>query len=179
MNANTKGIAPEITMPVIDDGLEAIEVKNTHGLTIGTWLFNPSDVGIIDRYNAALPKFESIFEPLQDANISVEGEGEDDASWALVTAAKEKLFDACAEVFGPTFKDAFFSTTHPFSPVKGHFYVENVLDYARKVIEIRMDTELKGIDKNVEKYTAAYAKKKAQYEKSKPKVVKAKEADDE
>ena len=42
-----------------------------------------------------------------------------------------------------------------------------------------MDTELKGIDGNVEKYTAAYAKKKKQYEKSKTKAVKAKEAESE
>lgn len=177
MNANVKNITP--VMPVIDDGLEAIEVKNTLGLTIGTWLFNPADFGIIDRYNEALPELETIFEPLQNASINTNGEGSDEDSWKIVTEAKERLYAVLGKVFGPTFADAFFSMTHPFSPVKGHFYVENVLDYARQVIELRMDTGLKGIDVNVEKYTAAYAKKKKQHEKSKPKAVKAKEAEAE
>ena len=119
MNANVKNITP--AMPVIDDGLEAIEVKNTLGLTIGTWLFNPADFGIIDRYNEALPELETIFEPLQNASINTNGEGSDEDSWKIVTEAKERLYAVLGKVFGPTFEDAFCSMTQPLSPVKGHF----------------------------------------------------------
>ncbi len=95
-------------MPVIDDGLEAIEVTNTLGLVIGTWLFNPADFGIIDRYNEALPELKTIFEPLQNANINANGEGADEDSWKTVTEAKERLYAVLGKVFGPTFADAFF-----------------------------------------------------------------------
>ena len=35
---------------IVNDGIVPVEIKNIHGDKIGVFYFNPSDIGIVERY---------------------------------------------------------------------------------------------------------------------------------
>lgn len=171
MNANVQN-TQNTTKPTIqiETGFIEVDVQDTSGKNVGVWYFNPTDVGIVDRFNAGIPKLEAVLEPLIDANISNTGEGEDDESWAILQTATEGLYAVCDEVFRSNFAEAFFTATHPFSPVGGKFYVERAFEAAGNFISAQFDAEVNKVSRNIEKYTKQYNKVRAKYEKSQPKA---------
>ena len=136
---------------VVDDGVIEVPILNKQGETVGMFSFNPSDIGIIDRYNEIAAEFQKITEPLERIGTSAD---EDDA--AAISLAKERLFEACNYLFGGSFSDAFFGHIHPFSLVRGRFYCENVLEAVGKFISAQFDREVSRVNARVEKYTRGY-----------------------
>lgn len=153
----------------VDDGSERVPVLNKQGKEIGVFFFNPTDLGIIDRYNEVVKKFPEVLEPLANVNIDANGESDDDESIAALGEAKEKLFELCDYLFGGNFAEAFFGTVHPFSPVSnGLFYCENAISAVGDFITNRFAGRVLDIHDRVEKYTKSYtAQNKPKLRKSK------------
>lgn len=150
---------------VIDDGREKVPIKNKHGDEVGVFYFNPTDLGIISRYNDMADRFDYIFEPLDkmgDSGIAADGTAEDPSDTATVEAlqeAEKRLYEACDKLFGGNLSEAFFGKIHPFSPIKGQFYCEMVLDVVGAFISEQFDQEIKRIkarEARVAKYTHGY-----------------------
>ena len=139
----------------VDDGYRRVPITNEYGDEIGVFYFNPTDIGIIERYNKLAETFDAITEPLEAvqnaADLSTE-ELEDKQVEAL-REAKERLYAAVDELFGGNAAEAFFGKVHPFSPVEGNFYCENVLQVVGEFIGKQFDTETKKMSARVEKYT--------------------------
>lgn len=143
---------------VIDDGSQRVSIKNTYGDEIGVFYFRPTDIGIVERYNAMVKKFDAIVEPLEAANIGAE-EAEGEMELAALTEAKNRLYDALNVVLGGDVSEAFFGKMHPFSPVNGSFYCEIALENLGKYISAQFEAETVKFNKRVEKYTKKYGKK--------------------
>lgn len=147
---------------VVDDGYQRIPIFNLHGDEVGVFYFNPTDMGIIQRYNEFAQNFESVTEPLErlaDSATGEEGEFTQAQEEALETAT-ERLYEAVNKLFNSDTAGAFFGKVHPFSPVDGEFYCTKVLEAVRVFISQQFDAQVAKINKRVDKYTKAIGKKK-------------------
>ena len=152
-------MADEIkTMPLsitVDDGFQRIPINNKYGDEIGVFYFNPTDIGIIERYNTLADTFDAIVEPLQAVEAASDGTDEEIEAKQMeaLNEAKERLYDAVDKLFGGNAAEAFFGKVHPFSPVDGNFYCEIVLQTVGQFISEQFDMETKKMSARVEKYT--------------------------
>ena len=149
-----KIISMDIT---VDDGSVRVPVKNTFGEEIGVFCFRPTDVGIIDRYNRMVERFEEVTEPLQNVSLSDTGEISEEET-AAMREAKDRLYTLLNEMFGGNMAEAFFGTMHPFSPVDGSFYCEKAIKAVGDFIAKQFEEETERMNKRVAKYTAKYRK---------------------
>lgn len=133
---------------VVDDGFQRVPITNKYGDEVGVFYFNPTDIGIVERYNRLAEKFDSITEPLQDVDANDES-----SEIKGLDEAKERLFEAVNELFGGNAAEAFFGKVHPFSPIDGKFYCETVLAAVGQFIGEQFEAETKKMSARVEKYT--------------------------
>lgn len=139
----------------VDDGYQRVPINNKYGDEIGVFYFNPTDIGIIERYNQLADTFDAITEPLEAVHNRADGEegATEEEQLKALEEAKERLYDAVDKLFGGNAAEAFFGKVHPFSPVDGMFYCEQVLQTVGKFISAQFDTETKKMSARVEKYT--------------------------
>lgn len=149
MAENIKNMNLAIT---VDDGFQRIPIKNKFDEEIGVFYFNPTDIGIIERYNKLAESFDSITEPLQ-AVTEAEGEEADREHVEAIKEAEKRLYAAVNELFGGDMAGAFFGKTHPFSPVNGSFYCEQALQAVGQFISAQFDAETAKFSERVAKYT--------------------------
>ena len=144
---------------VVDDGSVRVPIKNRQGEEIGVFYFRPTDVGMIDRYNALADEFDKIVEPLESVNIGADGTVDEtnNAEFSALKEAENRLYDACDKLFGGNMSEAFFGSMHPFSPIGGRFYCENVLEAVGNYISRQFAREVKKVDSRVLKYTHGYS----------------------
>ena len=141
---------------VVDDGSVEVPITNTHGKTIGVFYFRPTDFNIVKRYNEIADKFGEVVDPLINANIDTNGEGEDDKSVELLMAAQGRLFELVDYLLDGNASEAFFGSMNAFSPVGGKFYCENALEAVGNYISAKFDDEVKAISARVDKHTHGY-----------------------
>ena len=132
---------------VVDDGSRRVPIQNAEGEEIGVFRFHPTDIGIIDRYNRMVARFDEITRPLEQ----FAGEDEDRQAEALREAEK-RLYEAVNELFGGDAAGAFFGGMHPFSPVGGVFYCEAVLKAVGEYISEQFDAETAKFSGRAAKY---------------------------
>ena len=142
---------------VVDDGSERISVKNKTGEEIGEFYFRPTDIGIIQRYNEAVAKFDEIVAPLENISITAEGTAQENDKIAekALAEAERRLFEVCDFIFDGNMSEAFFGKMHPFSPINGSFYCENALNQIGAFISAQFEQETKKINRRMSKYIAS------------------------
>lgn len=151
---NNQNINNEI---LIDDGSIEVAVKNKQGVLIGTFSFKPTDVGIVDRYNETVKSFDKIVESLEHTGIKEDGTAESD--FEGLKNAETELFKAINYIFdSEDMAQAFFGNMHPFSPINGKFYCENVLEAIGQYIAGYFNKETEKINRRLKKYTGGYGK---------------------
>ena len=147
---------------VVDDGSQRIPIRNMSGDEIGVFYFRPTDIGIIQRYNDTVAKFDEIVAPLEAVNINPDGTTDETDETALkaMDEAEKKLFEACDYIFGGNMSEAFFGKMHPFSPIGGAFYCETALNSVGAFIATQFEQETKKISQRLNKYVGKYGKNK-------------------
>lgn len=144
---------------IVDDGSVKVPIRNRQGEEIGVFYFRPTDIGIIDRFNALADEFDQITAPLESVNIKADGtvDEKSEAEFVALKEAEQRLFAACDKLFDGNMAEAFFGKMHPFSPINGHFYCENALGAVGNYISRQFSREVKKVNSRVEKYTHGYA----------------------
>ena len=155
MKANEEAVEEPMEI-VVDDGSITVPIKNTNGELIGQFRFRPTDFNIVTRYNEVASRFADVVKPLIDANITPEGEGEDEESIKLLKEAEQRLFELIDYMLDGNMAEAFFGKMNAFSPVGGKFYCENALNAVGQFISRKFDVEIKQISARVSKYTHGY-----------------------
>ena len=142
----------------VDDGSVEVPIRNKQQEVIGVFVFRPTDIGIIERYNKVIGDFDEITAPLESVNIKADGtvDEKNEAEMKAMKEAEQRLYDACNYLFGGNFAEAFFGKMHPFSPVNGRFYCENALNVVGQYISAQFDREVKKVNSRVERYTHGY-----------------------
>ena len=147
---------------VVDDGSQRIPIRNLSGDEIGVFFFHPTDVGIIQRFNETMSKFDDIVAPLEQVDINPDGTADtnDDAAIKAISEAEKRLYEACDYIFNGNMSSAFFGKMHPFSPVGGVFYCESVLDKVGSFIAAQFEQETVKINNRLKQYVGKYGKAK-------------------
>lgn len=145
---------------VVDDGSQRVPIKNLSGDEIGVFYFHPTDVGIIQRYNERMSKFDEIVAPLEEVDINADGTANTDDGAAIdaLKEAEKRLYEACDYIFGGNMSEAFFGKMHPFSPVGGVFYCETALNKVGAFISAQFEQETTKINNRLKKYVGKYGK---------------------
>lgn len=139
---------------IVDDGSRRVPIENLEGKEIGFFTFHPTDLGIIERFNAMAERFDSVVEPL----AALEANGEELDIFApqnvdAVNAARDRLFAEVNTLLGSDdAAEAFFGSMHPFSPVDGDFYCNQVLALLGDYIGKQFSRETKAMSKKAKKY---------------------------
>ena len=136
----------------VDDGSRRVPIHNIHGEEIGVFHFHPTDIGIIQRYNDLVGRFDEITEPLLREDGGEE-EGREQRRAEALREAEKRLCDAVNALFGGDAAGAFFGNMHPFSPVGGAFYCETVLQALGQYISEQFDAETARFSRRTDKYT--------------------------
>lgn len=149
---------------VVDDGRVRVPIRNKLGEEVGVFYFQPTDVGIIERYNELADKLPEIIAPLEHMSISPDGEADDNnpTEVAALKEATKRLYEACDYMLGGNMSEAFFGKVNPFSPVDGSFYCENALNAVGRFISQQHDREIQKIEKRMNRYTQGYTGNRAQ-----------------
>ena len=146
----------------VDDGFQKIPIKNLYGDEVGVFYFNPTDMGIIQRYNEFANSFDHIVEPLEGLSDATNNDVDENttAQEKALNEATERLYEAVNKLFNGDMAGAFFGKVHPFSPVDGEFYCTKALESVRKFISDQFNLQAAKINKLVDKYTKIVSKKK-------------------
>ena len=147
---------------IIDDGSQRISIKNKLGDEIGVFMFRPTDVAIIQRYNEIAQKIDEIVAPLEEIDINGDGtaDGMDPHAAEVLEEAESRVFEAFDYLFDGNMSEAFFGKMHPFSPVGGVFFCESALAAVGSFISAQFEQETKKISKRMGKYISAKGRKK-------------------
>ena len=147
---------------VVDDGYQRIPIRNLHGDEVGVFYFNPTDIGIVQRFNEFAQNFSSVVEPLERLSETANDEADEFTTIQenALNEATERLYEAVNKLFNGDMAGAFFGKVHPFSPVDGEFYCTKALEAVRAFIGEQFDTQVAKINKRVDKYTKMVKKKK-------------------
>jgi hypothetical protein len=130
----------------VDDGSKVYDIVNQRKEKLGQFVFSPADVGIVERYEDALKEFDDIQNNL---------EGTNDAS--AVSVASDRMKIAIDKLFNADVSGSFFSITSPFTLLEsGEFFVVNVLNAVKAVIEKETGTRLNRAKTRASKYTQKY-----------------------
>lgn len=156
---NIQNTQQNINEIIIDDGSVNVPIRNKQGEEIGVFVFRPTDIGIIDRFNDLADEFDNITAPLESVNINPDGtvDEKNAAEFEALKEAESRLYSACDRLFGGNMSKAFFGKMHPFSPINGHFYCENALQAVGSYISRQFTREVKKVNSRVEQYTHGYA----------------------
>ena len=137
----------------VDDGYQRVPINNKYGDEIGVFYFNPTDIGIIERYNKLANSFDGITEPLESLSVDGDEDITDEKYASAISESKERLVTAVDELFQGNAAEAFFGKVNPFSPVDGMFYCETVLRVVGEFISKQFNTETEKFSARVAKYT--------------------------
>ena len=140
---------------VVDDGSRRVPILNTSGEEIGAFTFHPTDIGIVQRYNALAAEFDDIAAPLEALGVAEDGEADiTDARYAqALDEASGRLCAAVDRLLGSEDASAaFFGKMHPFSPVNGEFYCAQVLNALGAYIGAQFGRETAQFSDKAKKY---------------------------
>ena len=138
---------------VVDDGTEVIEVANRQGKVLGRFVFRPADMGIVDRWNAMVDDFDRVIEPIEALG---DEEPDQEAGFAALAEAKDRLCAALDKAFDGNVSEAFFAGVHPFAMVNGTLYCENVMNAVAAYMTSRFEEEFKHVNARQNPKVAGY-----------------------
>lgn len=130
---------------VIDDGTRVIPLKNTHGDTITEVKFRTTDIGIIERAQAAQKKIVEILSDLKGITINPDGSADDDEGIRKISEATARITETINDIFGDDVCTQLFRTCNPFSPVGGKFFAERVVTVLVKIVDDEITRQQKEI----------------------------------
>lgn len=132
----------------IDDGSEVFDIVNTRGELLGQFTFIPSDFDLVKRYEETVAAFEKMQSELQ---------GKENPSLEDIKEMDERMGKQVDYLFNAPVSEKFFSITSPFTMLNsGQFFVENVINAIRGVIEQKRNVKLQAVENHVKKYTQKY-----------------------
>ena len=133
----------------INNGLKTYDIADQDDNIVGSFSFNPSDTGIVKRYNAAIEKFQTVFD-------EIKGMDNPDAVEVL-EKLDEKAYELIDGIFNANIAKSFFSIMGPFSPLEsGNFFIEDVIDAIGQAFEAETGERVRKVNRKIQKHTKKY-----------------------
>lgn len=135
---------------IIDDGKKEIPVKNKFGETLAVLRFRITDVNIIKRAEQAEKGIMEAVKCLEDVKINSDGTAENSLDIELLTDTEIKIKEQINYIFNDDVCSDLFKTCNPFSPIRGRFFAEIVVEMLVKIINNEMSRQQ---EEHIRKYT--------------------------
>ena len=139
-----------------DDGYKEFMINDDPNRVIR---FNPSDYGIIERFNTARKDILNEIEKLQkDFDIKPDGtpdvpDDELEEAAEMMSKVRKLICDKVDYIFGNPVSEIAFGNQSPLSSIKGIPLFERFIRAAQPYIEEEVKKEQQASQKRVEKYT--------------------------
>lgn len=128
---------------IIDDGLHNVVFKNINGEVFSEFSFNPSDTGLLSRY-------DSFIEFLEGLEIK-----DDDDTASQILSFEKSIKEKIDELFNRNVSESIFKTYSPCTIFQnGDMFIEVVINRMGDVIEKETDNRLKKKVAKIKKATA-------------------------
>ena len=134
----------------INDGTVAEPIVNARGVKIGEVIYNPHDMGILDRYNLKQAEMQEIgdrLKSLQTDNIS-----------DVMTAVRTEFEPLLDYIVAPGFYEGTFSRIYPLTilPETGEMFCIAVLREVLDKVKETLNVDLKESAARKKKYLEGY-----------------------
>ena len=140
----------------IDDGSKVYDIENQRGEIVGQFVFTPSDMGIIERYEHFIKTFEALEERLNGIQNDTQNDTDE---LQLKKEVEAEIKEEIDYLFASDVSSSFFKTISPLTPLEsGEFYVENIVYAVKGVIEAETGKRLGKAKSRASKYTQKYHK---------------------
>lgn len=127
---------------VIDDGLYEVTFKNNNEEVFAKFSFNPSDTGLLSRYDSFIDFLDNYSMP-EDADINE------------IINLEETIKKKIDELFNREISKDIFAVYNPCTIfANGDMYIEVVIKHMSEIIEQETDTRLKKKVAKIRKATA-------------------------
>lgn len=151
-NKLVKDVKPTGNKIRIDDGSKVYDIENQRGETLGQFVFTPSDMGIVERYDHTIKVFENLQERLNGNESDTDG-------LQIKKEVEAEIKEEIDYLFASDVSGSFFKTISPFTPLEsGEFYVENIIYAVKSVVEAETGKRLGKAKSRASKYTQKYHK---------------------
>ncbi len=136
---------------IIEDGLKTYDIANKSGKIYGSFSFDPSDMGILKRYNEVVKVFEGM-----DFNFLEDDIAQNIEKYVEIENVVNEKFDY---LFNSDVSNTIFSITSPLTIIpSGILFLESALEAIGQVIENETGERVKKMNNRINKYTAKYHK---------------------
>ena len=136
---------------IIEDGLKTYDIANKSGEIYGSFSFDPSDMGILKRYNEVVKVFEGM-----DFNFLEDNIAQNIEKYVEIENVVNEKFDY---LFNSDVSNTIFSITSPLTIIpSGKLFLESALEAIGQVIENETGERVKKMNNRINKYTAKYHK---------------------
>lgn len=134
---------------IIEDGLKTYEIANKSGKIYGSFSFDPSDMGILKRYNEVVKVFEGM-----DFNFLEDDITQNIEKYVEIENVVNEKIDY---LFNSDVSSTIFSITSPLTIIpSGKLFLKSALEAIGQVIENETGERVKKMNNRVNKYTAKY-----------------------
>lgn len=131
-------------MAFVVSGFKVEDLIDEYGATVGQVKYNPHDIGIIQRYQKALPEFGNLTKIPQDKDY--------------IQNVTAKLKECLDMVFGAGFYDRAFKNVYPLAtqPQSGLTLYEDILQAVLADVNATIKEDAKQAEKRRKKYLDNY-----------------------
>lgn len=134
---------------IIEDGLKTYDIANKSGKIYGSFSFEPSDMGILKRYNEVINAFEKM-----DLNFSNDDIAKNIEKFVEIESVVYEKFDY---LFNTEISKTLFSVTSPLTILpSGKMFLEASLEAIGQVIEGETGERVKKMNNRIRKHTSKY-----------------------
>ena len=139
----------------LDDGTREITLVNSYNKVICRIHFRPSDISIMDRYNALTKDFDKIAAPLQRIDINPDGTTDENMAdnWAVLKQVEGEMIQRINALLDSDDAGEIFKVRNAFSSIGGRFFVEHVIEMLGNVISSYLEEEAELAKARIAMYT--------------------------
>lgn len=142
---------------VFNEGIKEFEINNDPNRILR---FNPSDVGLVDRYYTCIEKMKEELKIVDDIRIDENGDPIDDLeeSAKVIHRVNEVLRTNFDEVFYEGAAEVVFGKQNPLAFAGGQTIYENFMEALKDILGPEIEKEKQKSEKNINKYKEQYKK---------------------
>lgn len=135
---------------ILDDGMRKYDIENRFGKKICSFYLNPSDTGIVERYNEVVKNLNNMSEVLKE-NMKEKSNEE------IALEAENYIKTQYDYLFNTDISNTFFSVMGATSVLpNGKLFSQHVMEVIGELVKKETGKRLDKLNMRINKYTSKY-----------------------
>lgn len=138
---------------------EEIRIKDHTGKILSEFSFNPSDTGLVERYNEFSDGFEELRKSINEYETNSNGKSDFEKTNEQLKKINTVIYEKMDKFLNANAAEDIFKVMGPLSPLpSGDYYFTFILEQILKKIENATGARMQKIDMKIRKHTEKYRK---------------------